>query len=289
MGYGLVVHGGAGAWDADVREDAVQGVRAAAALARDILAAGGAAIDAVVAAVVALEEDPLFNAGTGACLNLDGEAEMDAQVMVGEGFRAGAVAAVKQVRNPVLVARLVMERTDHVLLVGEGALRFARAMGFEDYDPVTPRSRARWRTRLSERGGTVGAVARDAQGRFAAATSTGGVALKLPGRVGDTPVPGAGNYATPWAAASATGHGELMLRCLATKRVCDWIERGLAAQAAVDRVLAEMAATVGAEAGLIAIDRDGATGIAHGTPHMPFACCRPGGDMSIGAGSPSAK
>jgi L-asparaginase / beta-aspartyl-peptidase len=276
MGYGLVVHGGAGVWDADVRADAVRGVRAAAAVASGILAAGGAAIDAVVAAVVALEDDPLFNAGTGACLNLDGEVEMDAQVMVGEGLWAGGIAALQRVRNPVLVARRVMERTGNVMLSGAGALRFARAMGFDDYDPVTPRSRARWRDRLNELGGTVGAVARDTKGRLAGATSTGGVALKLPGRVGDTPVPGAGNYATSFAAAPATGHGELMLRCLATKRVCDWIERGLTAQAAVDRVLAEMADTVGADAGLIAVDRDGRTGVAHGTAQMPFAYLREG-------------
>ncbi len=276
MRYGLVVHGGAGAWDAAVRDDALRGVCAAAAVARGILAAGGAAVDAVVAAVVALEDEPLFNAGTGACLNLDGEAEMDAQVMMGEGLRAGAVAALGRVRNPVLVARKVMEETEHVMLAGTGALRFARAMGFADHDPVTGRARARWRDRLDERGGTVGAVAVDRQGRFAAATSTGGVSLKLPGRVGDTPVPGAGNYATSCAAASATGHGELMLRCLATKRVCDCIERGLCAQAAVDRVLAEMAATVGADAGLIAVDREGRTGVAHATPQMPFAYVREG-------------
>lgn len=283
MDYCLVVHGGAGTWDVEARVDAIRGVRAAAVSARRVLAAGGTAIDAVVAAVVALEDNPLFNAGTGACLNLDGEAEMDAQVMVGERLAAGAVAALARVRNPVLVARRVMERTEHVLLVGAGAQRFARAMGFDDYDPVTPRARARWRERLAERGGTVGAVARDANGSFAAATSTGGVSLKLPGRVGDTPVPGAGNYATPFAAASATGHGELMLRTLATKRVCDWIERGLGAQAAVDQVLAEMADTVGAEAGLIAVARDGEIGIAHGTPQMPFAYVREGDrDLTVG-------
>ncbi len=123
----------------------------------------------------------------------------------------------------------------------------------------------------------------DAQGRFAAATSTGGVALKLPGRVGDTPVPGAGNYATSFAAASATGLGELMLRTLATKRVCDWIERGLAAPAAVDRVLAEMSDTVGIRVGLIAVDGDGCPGLAFGTPQMPFAYLREGdSDLTSG-------
>jgi beta-aspartyl-peptidase (threonine type) len=285
MRYGLVVHGGAGSWDAEARVDAVRGVRAAATRARRILAAGGTALDAVIAAVVALEDDPLFNAGTGACLNLDGDAEMDAQVMSGEGLSVGAVAALMHVRNPVLVAQRVMEQTGHVLLVGTGAQRFARAMGFATYDPVTPRAQARWRERRAELGNTVGAVARDAQGRFAAATSTGGVALKLPGRVGDTPVPGAGNYATPAAAASATGHGELILRMLTTKRACDWIERGLGAQAAVDRVLAEMASTVGSDVGLIAVDGEGGPGVAHGTPQMPFACLREGdADLTSGIG-----
>jgi beta-aspartyl-peptidase (threonine type) len=283
MEYALVVHGGAGAWEARYRTQAVDGVAAAGEIARAILAQGGAALDAVVAAVVALEDHSLFNAGTGSCLNLEGEVEMDAQVMDGPAMRVGAVAALVRVRNPVLVARKVMDETDHVLLAGAGALRFARAMGFEDYDPVTRRARTRWREQLDERGGTVGAVALDRAGRFAAATSTGGRALKLPGRVGDTPVPGAGNYATACAAASATGHGELMLRTLATKRVCDFIERGLAAQEAVERVLDELAGTVGSEAGIIAIDRSGAIGISHRTAQMPYAWAAEGAETVTAA------
>jgi beta-aspartyl-peptidase (threonine type) len=283
MGYAVVVHGGAGVWEADSHAAAVTGVRAAAELARDILARTGSALDAVVAAVVRLEDDPLFNAGTGSCLNLEGEVEMDAQVMDGPALCAGAVAALTRVRNPVLVARKVMEETGHVLLAGAGARRFARAMRFGDYDPVTERARDRWRERLDGRGGTVGAVALDGKGRLAAAASTGGRALKLPGRVGDTPVPGAGNYATACAAASATGHGELMLRTLATRGVCDWIERGLGAQAAVEKVLEEMANTVGSEAGIIAVDRHGGVGVAHRTAQMPFAImCE--GDTAIRAG-----
>ncbi|HEX6828096.1 MAG TPA: isoaspartyl peptidase/L-asparaginase, partial [Burkholderiales bacterium] len=232
--YALAVHGGAGRWPEDRLEPTLEGVRRAAQAARRILAAGGTALDAVVEAVAALEDDPLFNAGTGAALNAAGEAEMDAAVASGTGF--GAVAALAGVRNPVRVARKVMEETDHLLLAGEGARRFARAMGFASHDPVTAERRAeylKWREEgvapegdpplrlrgLLERhpelaGGTVGAVARDRNGSLAAATSTGGLFHKLPGRVGDTPVPGAGTFASSQAAASATGHGETILRVL---------------------------------------------------------------------------
>src|SRR6185436_13990724 len=134
--------------------------------------------DAACAAVVVLEDDPQFNAGTGAVLNRDGEAELDASVMAGNDLRCGGVAAIMRVRNPVLVARRVMEDTPHVLLAGSGALAFARAAGFGDYDPVTREARER-----HAQAGTVGAVARDASGAFAAATSTGGMDMKLPGRV----------------------------------------------------------------------------------------------------------
>jgi len=235
--------------------------------------------------VVVLEDDPLFNAGTGSALNIDGVAEMDAGVMVGQGLCSGNVACLQRVKNPILVARKVMEETDHVLLAGEGALRFARAMGFADHDPITPQRLADWQKRRTEgvrlprildhypelAKGTVGAVARDAGGGLAAATSTGGLTLKLAGRVGDTPLPGAGNYATPYAAASATGRGELMMCFLATRAVCDRIAAGRSAQQAVDEVVAEMAASLGPDVGIIALDGAGGIGVAHATPHMPHA------------------
>jgi len=288
--YAIVIHGGAGTLRADLQDSCLHGVQQAADAGLKILQHGGPALEAVTAAVVSLEDDPAFNAGTGAVLNLEGEAEMDAGVMIGKDLYSGNVACVRRVKNPILLARKVMEETDHVLLAGSGAERFARAMGFADYDPVTARRRAEWQSKraallenkhtslhdLLERypglsRGTVGAVALDVHGDLAAATSTGGVALKLPGRIGDSAVPGAGNYATPLAAASATGQGELMLRYLTTKAVCDEIAAGSSAQAAVDKVLARMVAELGANVGIIALDAHGNIGIGHATPAMTHA------------------
>lgn len=286
----MMVHGGAGNWKRTDEAAALEGLRRALAAGTALLARGGSALDAVVAAVSLMEDDPAFNAGTGSALNLDGEAEMDAGVMVGDGLKTGNVTCLRRVRNPVQVARKVMEETDHVLLSGEGALKFARLMGFPDYDPVTAARRRDWqekrealeekrpgRSRLARLlrvhpelgGGTVGAVALDRRGKLAAATSTGGVTLKLPGRVGDTPVPGAGNYASPAGAVSATGRGEFMMRFLTAKAVCDRIGAGLSAQQAVDRSLSAMAREVGDEAGVIALDAEGRMGIGHGTAAMP--------------------
>jgi beta-aspartyl-peptidase (threonine type) len=270
--WAIAVHGGAGDWDEARHEQARAGVHAAAKRGGILLAQGSAALDAVTAAVVVLEDDPLFNAGTGSVLNRDGEVEMDAAVMTGHDLGFGAVAAIRRVRNPVLVARRVMERSGHALLAGEGAVRFAREQGFADYDPVTAEARAALqRARADLRLGTVGAVALDGEGRLAVATSTGGTLLKLPGRVGDTPLPGAGTYATRDAAVSATGKGELMMRVLAAKSICDLAAGGLPVQEAVNRVLAAMRDTVGADAGFIAIGRDGSIGVAYDTHHMAAA------------------
>lgn len=290
--YAVVVHGGAGRWDRDRASPLVAGVRRAADRAGAILAGGGSALDGVVAAVTELEDDPVFNAGTGSALNLDGDVEMDAGVMDGQGRRTGNVAALSGVRNPVQVARRVMDDTDHVLICGDGALRLARLLGFGEFDPVTePRLKAWRRCRAAlERGeqsfptplrpllggsigggDTVGAVALDTRGRLAAATSTGGTSLKLPGRIGDSPIPGAGNYATEHAAVSATGHGELMLRFGTAKAVCDAVEQGASAGNAAARVLEQMAATVGCAVGLIAVDAAGGVAIQHATPHLPHA------------------
>jgi beta-aspartyl-peptidase (threonine type) len=269
----VAVHGGCGpSWKAADRPGALKGVKAAVAAARDVLASGGSALDAACAAVVVLEDDPHFNAGTGAVLNRDGVAELDASVMSSDGACCGGVAALVRVRNPVLVARRVMEDTPHVLLAGQGALQFARQCGFEDYDPVTPAQRRRH----GSSAGTVGAVVRDSNGVFAAATSTGGVSGKLPGRVGDTPIIGAGNFAGAAGASSATGNGELMMRILATKTVCDLIAAGKTASASVRKVVAGIHLEPRQSAALIAVDAASRVGFAMNGGRMPLAWFREG-------------
>jgi beta-aspartyl-peptidase (threonine type) len=207
--------------------------------------------------------------------------------------RAGAVAALQRVKNPILVARKVMEETDHVMLGGEGAQRFARTMGFGDHDPITAQRREDWadkKRRIAEvlgpkslnvrrflkehpaySGGSVGAVAVDGSGGLAAATSTGGVTLKLVGRIGDTPIPGAGNYASGHVAASATGTGEYVMRILSTRAVSERLERGEPLDEAVRAVLDQMGRMFDADVGLIAVDRQGNTVARHRTRDMPHA------------------
>lgn len=297
--FAMAVHGGAGKWEEPAHAPALAGVRAALEKGRAILAAGGEALDAVIAAAVALEDDPVFNAGTGSALNLRGEVECDASVMCGPGLRAGSVATVRGVRNPVLLARRIMEETDHVLLAGEGAEQLAAIWGLAPGNAPTAARRAKWEKAVAallsggspedltharlvelvkahpelarERRGTIGAVARDAKGNTAAATSTGGTLLKLPGRIGDTPVPGAGNYATTAGAASATGQGELMLRALTTKVACDLMAQGFTADAAARTALIRTAREAGSDLGIITVDLWGGVGVIHATPLMPHA------------------
>ena len=293
MTVALIAHGGAGNWRPGSEGDAVEGMRAAVSKGREILLAGGSALDAVCATVVSLEDNPIYNAGTGAVLNFDGFCELDACVMESRESRAGAVAALQRVKNPILVARKVMEETDHVMLAGEGAQRFARVMGFGDHDPVTPARRADWeqkRKRLDEilgkhslkmrrflkehpeyAGGTVGAAAVDQGGTLAAATSTGGVTMKLVGRVGDSPLPGAGNYASQHVAASATGTGEYVIRSLATRAISEAVERGASLENALADAMARLGRDFDADVGLIAVDRDGRAVASHRTRDMPHA------------------
>lgn len=293
MPIALIAHGGAGNWRPGSEEDAIEAMRAAVEAGRDVLRRGGAALDAVCATVVALEDNPIFNAGTGAVLNFDGFCELDACVMESRGARVGAVAALQRVKNPVLVARKVLEETDHVMLAGEGAQRFARSMGFGDHDPVTRDRHADWKDkkgRLDEvlgkhslkmrrflkehpeyAGGTVGAAAVDGEGLLAAATSTGGVTMKLVGRVGDTPIAGAGNYASAHAAASATGTGEFVMRSLATRAIAEKVAAGATLEAAMGEVLDELGRDYDADVGLIAVDRHGNPVACHRTRDMPHA------------------
>jgi L-asparaginase / beta-aspartyl-peptidase len=293
MPIALIAHGGAGNWRPGSEQDAIDGMKAAVEKGRGVLRAGGSALDAVCATVVILEDNPIFNAGTGAVLNFDGFCELDASVMVSRDACIGAVAALQRVKNPVLVARKVMEETDHVMLAGDGAQRFARVMGFPDHDPVTPARKADWqdkRKRVDEvlgkhslkmrrflkdhpeyAGGTVGAAAIDQDGVLAAATSTGGVTLKLVGRVGDTPVAGAGNYASKHVAASATGTGEFVMRALAARAISEAVERGAPLARAVAEVLDALRRDYDADVGMIAVDSAGNAVGQHLTRDMPHA------------------
>ena len=300
----LIVHGGAGSWRPGSETDALASMSAAVLVGRKILEADGSALDAAMASAVALEDNPIFNAGTGAVLNLDGFVEMDACVMVSLGgghktTRIGAVTGLQRVKNPIIVSRQVMEETDHVMLTGDGAQRFARVMGHGDYDPITADRRADWqdkRAKLESQsdsaeganagqfklrsflkahpefaGGTIGVVARDAQGVICAATSTGGYTMKLPGRVGDTPLPGCGTYASLFAGASATGTGEYVIRSLACRQISDNVERGMTIAAAVDAMLDQLGRDFDADVGFIAIDANGVPYGNHRTRDMPHA------------------
>lgn len=284
-GPAAVVHGGAGSPRARM-----DGTDKAAAKALAALKAGGTALEGALAGVVVLEDDPRFNAGTGANIRLDGKTiQMDAACMDGGTGAFGAVAAIERVKNPVLVARKIMD-TPHILIVGDGATRFARAMGFPDHDPTCAENRARfervqtilkgsdprqieawkrydWKKAwnfpgpLKEALGspdTVGCVTRDAKGGFAAAISTGGTTITFYGRVGDVPMFGAGIYAGPKGAVACTGNGEDIVKRLVAKAAYDLLASGLPAQEAVDRTLAAFPA--GVDLGLVAIGPDSAGG-----------------------------
>ena len=307
MTIALIVHGGAGSWRPGSDSDAIKGTTMAVAAGRKILEAGGSALDAAIAASVALEDNPIFNAGTGAVLNFDGFVEFDACVMVSMQSQIGAVSGLQRVKNPILVARQVMEQTDHVMLTGDGATRFARAMGHADFDPITPVRRADWQDKKAKlqaaigkeaahvknamkirsflqshpeyAGGTIGALALDANGVLCACTSTGGVTMKLVGRVGDTPLPGCGTYASKFAASSATGTGEYVIRALATRQISDNIEKGMSLEASIGAVLDGLGRDYDADVGFIGIDAYGNTVGAHRTPHMPHAYFTDGGEI----------
>jgi L-asparaginase / beta-aspartyl-peptidase len=273
--YTIAVHGGAGAVPrAALTAEREAHYRAGLERALDagyaLLEGGGSSLDAVTTAVRILEDDPLFNAGHGAALTRDGAAELDAAIMDGRQLRAGAVASVRHVKNPVELARRVMEKSRHVLLVGAGAEEFALEEKFQLVPNLYFRTAERVeQLEAEQRGarvsdlvpstrGTVGAVARDAAGNLAAATSTGGMTNKRPGRVGDSPIIGAGTYAKNGVCAvSATGHGEYFIRAVAAHHVCAAVEhRGLSLEQAVREVL-QVLSGLGGDGGLIAVDRDG--------------------------------
>jgi L-asparaginase / beta-aspartyl-peptidase len=253
----------------------VAGVERAVAAGHAVLAGGGDALAAVQAAVIVLEEDPVFNAGRGAALDENGSVLLDASVMRGADRAAGAVAALRGIRNPILAARAVLDEGRHVMLVGEPAADFARAAGLETAPEAwfrTPERQAALANRDGSRGGTVGAVARDARGGVAAATSTGGTNAKHPGRVGDSPLIAAGTWADDaTVAVSCTGDGEAIIRSAVAHEV-DALMRhaGLPLEAACERALARIAQCAGT-GGLIAVGAAGGVAAPFSTPAMPHA------------------
>jgi beta-aspartyl-peptidase (threonine type) len=303
----LIVHGGA--WD--IPDEAVEacnsGCRRALAAGWSILSGGGSALDAVEAAIVVLEDEPVFDAGFGSHLNLDGRVECDAIVMNGATLRAGAVAALQRIRNPIRLARAVLERSPHMMLVAEGAERFAKENGMALCDPeelISDAERAAWQLCSRDRHaaahhrgheqGTVGAVALDSLGRLFAGTSTGGTCCKLPGRVGDSPLIGCGCYADSTAGGvSCTGYGEAIMKIVMAKTAADLLcsggnafcvadsSRG-ASSTAARTCSADAATLVAREAvhilakrthatgGLILLDCEGNPAFAFNTPRMAY-------------------
>lgn len=279
----LAIHGGAGtilrsSMTAELQQQYEQGLQDALQAGYSVLQGGGSAVDAVQAAVVSLEDFPLFNAGRGSVFNNAGGHEMDASIMDGSNIDAGAVSGIRNVKNPVLLARTIMDKSEHVLLCGQGAEQFAKQQGlqFEDdaYFYVQHRYE-QWQQALKEdsisldhndkKFGTVGAVALDTNGNLAAATSTGGMTNKKFGRMGDSPIIGAGTYANNnTCAISCTGHGELFIRSVVAYDISCLMEyKGLSLREACDVVVHDKLVKIQGEGGLVALDK-------HGNIELPF-------------------
>ncbi len=280
----LVIHGGAGVilrenMTPEHEAEFKAGLNAAMEAGAEVLRNGGEAIDAVQAAVLVMEDNPLFNAGLGAVFTAEGKHELDAAIMDGRDRKAGAVAGVMRVKNPILAARAVMDKSEHVMFTGTGADAFAEAQGLEMVDNTyfdTDWRREALQRVLEERArtaadkhGTVGAVAIDVNGNLAAATTTGGMTAKAAGRVGDTPLIGAATYAENGVCAvSATGHGEFFIRVGVAKTICDRVKLlGEPIVAAGDVALAEVAA-LGGDGGVILIDGEGNPGFSFNSAGM---------------------
>ncbi|HEX6479371.1 MAG TPA: isoaspartyl peptidase/L-asparaginase [Ktedonobacteraceae bacterium] len=294
MPIAIIVHGGAGTVTSDRIEILQSGCKGAARVGWDILQAGGSALDAVEAAVLSLEDNPNFNAATGACLTNEGNIELDAGIMDGHLLAVGAVAGIELIKNPIRLARKVLE-SPHVLLAGKGALDFAQEQGIEQCtfeDLLTERQFEIWKAMQAaneieepryhrrevkslsareEKHGTVGAVAVDMSNRLAAATSTGGIYNKYPGRVGDSPLVGCGFYADEQAAISCTGHGEDFVRLLIAKRAADFVTRGYTAREAAEAAIAVLGQRATGTGGLIVADRLGNVGFSWNSQNMSHA------------------
>jgi len=305
----IAVHGGAGEWQPERRKAGIAGVKTAARTGFDVLAKRDA-LDAVEAAVESMEDDPVFNAGLGSTLTIDKRIEMEASIMDGKSLKAGAASLLKDIKNPVHLARIIMENTDHIYIVGEGAEKLARLFKLERRDPTTELRIKYWsalRGKLKKgeveylpktyklirknpnlfQLDTVGAVALDSYGSVAAATSSGGVALKFPGRIGDTPLIGCGNYADDEAGAcSATGMGEIAMKLVLAKAVCDEMRAGASAEKAVESLIMLVNRRIKDSTnsmGLIAVDKMGSIGVAHNSKNICYAYMRAGMEMPFAA------
>lgn len=298
----IAIHGGAGTIlpehmsaekEAVIRDALEQAVRAG----HEVLTSNGNSLDAAMAAIRILEDSPEFNAGRGAVLTNTGTVEMDASIMDGKTLQAGAVASVKGIRHPIEAARRVMDESPHVMLIGDGAADFAREHGLEFKDEewfITDSRRQQLEavqaeessaTQLSESWfSTVGAVALDKHGNLAAATSTGGMVNKRWGRVGDSPIIGAGTYAdNKSCAVSATGHGEYFIRHVAAFSICSLVKtKGLSLEEAADEVVNDTLKNAGGDGGVIALDPKGNISMPFNTPGMYRAAIHPDGSVQIG-------
>lgn len=267
--YVLVIHGGAGTIlkkNMTDQQEAkyVEKLKEALTTGENILKNGGTSLDAVTKAIMVMEDSPLFNAGKGAVFTAEGQNEMDASIMDGQDLNAGAVAGVRHIKNPILAARAVMEESPHVMLVGEGAEIFAEKEGLEIVDTSYFFTENRWKSFLkaktnAEKHGTVGAVALDKYGNLAAATSTGGMTYKMKGRVGDSPIIGAGTYAdNNTCAVSATGHGEYFIRNVVAYDISALMKyKRLSLSEAANEVIMKKLKKIDAHGGIIAVDKDG--------------------------------
>lgn len=297
----IVVHGGAGSWQPERSQDGLRGVKEAAKTGFDILKNGESAVDSVVEAVAVMEDKGAFNAGYGSSLTIEKKVEMEASIMDGRTLEAGATALLHDIRNPIRLAKIVMEKTDHVFVVGDGAEKLAKLYHLERRNPVTElrlryyeAQKKQLLARKSELPklydlvkhhpelfslDTVGAVAIDKDGSVAAATSTGGFPLKLPGRIGDSPLIGCGTYADNLSGAcSATGVGEIAIRLVLAKTVCNYMESGKSAEEAVEnaiKLVNKRISTSYNSMGLIVVDTQGRFGAAHNSPNMCWAYFTP--------------
>jgi len=300
--YAIAIHGGAGtilrsSMTPEKEVQYRQGLSQAIAAGEDLLKHGGSSLDAVEAAIRKLEDNPLFNAGKGSVFTHDGKNEMDASLMNGASLMAGAVAGVQNIKNPISLARAVMERSEHVFLAGSGAVEFARSIQAEfrpdDYFFVQARydqlqeaikSDSVILDHSDKKFGTVGAVAMDVNGNLAAGTSTGGMTNKKHGRIGDTPVIGTGTYANNnTCAISCTGHGEFFIRSVVAYDVSCLMEyKNLSLQDACTQVVMQKLVKLGGEGGLIAIDKNGHIALPFNSEGMYRASVREGEAVYIG-------